>query len=98
MRGEMTMENISESLLFDQLQQLIDGVFDLDEEAIARIQNHLDSLTKPQGSLGQLEHFAKQLGGIQGTPHPKIKKKAILLMAGDHGVVEEGVSAFPQEV
>lgn len=92
------MENVSESQLSDQLQKLISGISDLDQEAIAQIQIRLDSLTKPQGSLGQLENLAKQLGGIQGASHPKINKKAVLLMAGDHGVVEEGVSAFPQEV
>lgn len=65
---------------------------------MAEIQVRLDSLTKPQGSLGRLEDMAKQLGGIQRTANPQILKKAVLLMAGDHGVVEEGVSAFPQEV
>lgn len=88
----------SEEQLYSQLIDIISQITDLDENAIAQIQNRLDSLTKPQGSLGQLEHFAKQLGGIQRTSRPKINKKAVLLMAGDHGVVEEGVSAFPQEV
>ncbi len=79
-------------------QELLEHIHGLDQAAIAQVQERLDSLTKPQGSLGQLEEMAKQLGGIQGTAHPQIKKKAILLMAGDHGVVAEGVSAFPQEV
>jgi nicotinate-nucleotide--dimethylbenzimidazole phosphoribosyltransferase len=92
------MNNLSEEQLYTQLQILTSSILDLDEEAMAQIQVQLDSLTKPQGSLGQLEHFAKQLGGIQRTSHPQILKKAVLLMAGDHGVVEEGVSAFPQEV
>ncbi|TGE34607.1 nicotinate-nucleotide--dimethylbenzimidazole phosphoribosyltransferase [Desulfosporosinus sp. Sb-LF] len=92
------MEKLTESQLFSQLETLIASISDLDEEAMAQIQVRLDSLTKPQGSLGQLEHLAKQLGGIQRTSRPKIQKKAVLLMAGDHGVVEEGVSAFPQEV
>jgi len=92
------METFTESQLYTQLQELIERISGLDEEVMIQIQERLDSLTKPQGSLGQLEHFAKQLGGIQRTSHPKIQKKAVLLMAGDHGVVEEGVSAFPQEV
>ena len=96
-RGK-TMENLTEAKLYAQLQELIARITDLDEGAMTAIQERLDSLTKPQGSLGQLEHIAKQLGGIQRTPNPKIFKKAVLLMAGDHGVVEEGVSAFPQEV
>ncbi|KLU64578.1 nicotinate-nucleotide--dimethylbenzimidazole phosphoribosyltransferase [Desulfosporosinus acididurans] len=92
------MNNLSEAQLYDQLQHLIASISDLDEAAMAKIQVRLNSLTKPQGSLGQLEHFAKQLGGIQRTSQPKLLKRAVLLMAGDHGVVEEGVSAFPQEV
>lgn len=92
------MKNQTEEQLYARLQELTANILDLDQEAMAQIQVRLDSLTKPQGSLGQLEHLAKQLGGIQRTSQPKIKKKAVLTMAGDHGVVEEGVSAFPQEV
>ena len=92
------MENLTEEKLYAQLQELIARISDLDEKSMTEIQVRLDSLTKPQGSLGQLEYIAKQLGGIQRTSSPKIGKKAVLLMAGDHGVVEEGVSAFPQEV
>lgn len=96
-RGK-TMENLTAAKLYTQLQELIARISDLDEVSMTKIQGRLDSLTKPLGSLGQLEHIAKQLGGIQRTSNPVILKKAVLLMAGDHGVVEEGVSAFPQEV
>jgi len=92
------MSNLTVAQLNEQLQTLITSISDLDQESIGQIQKHLDSLTKPQGSLGQLETLAKQLGGIQRTSNPKILKKAILLMAGDHGVAAAGVSAFPQEV
>ena len=92
------MDDLTVAQLNAQLEILIASISDLDEESIEQIQKRLDSLTKPQGSLGQLEYLAKQLGGIQRTSNPKILKKAILLMAGDHGVVAEGVSAFPQEV
>ena len=92
------MENLTETQLSAQLQKLIARISDLDEEAMAKIQERLNSLTKPRGSLGQLEQIARQLGGIQRTSNPRISKKAVLLMAGDHGVTEEGVSAFPQEV
>jgi len=61
-------------------------------------QNRLDSLTKPQGSLGRLEEFAKQLVAITEERMPSIDKKVVFTFAGDHGVVEEGVSAFPKEV
>jgi nicotinate-nucleotide--dimethylbenzimidazole phosphoribosyltransferase len=63
-----------------------------------RIRRRLDSLTKPQGSLGRLEEIALQVGLIQGTDMPAIGRKAMLLFCADHGVVEEGVSPFPQEV
>lgn len=92
------MQNLSAAQLNAQLQTLIASITDLDEESIGQIEKRLDSLTKPQGSLGRLEYLAKQLGGIQRTSNPKILKKSVLLMAGDHGVVAEGVSAFPQEV
>ena len=55
-------------------------------------------LTKPAGSLGRLEELAIQLAGVTGKSNPSIKDKVIITMAGDHGVVEEGVSAYPQEV
>jgi len=92
------MENLTVAQLNVQLQTLTASISDLDEESIGQIQKRLDSLTKPQGSLGQLEYLAKQLGGIQRTSSPIILKKAVLLMAGDHGIAAEGVSAFPQEV
>lgn len=80
------------------LTQLVQGIEGLDEVSIQAVQERLDFLTKPQGSLGALEIIAKQLGGIQKTPWPDVQKKAVLVMAGDHGVAAEGVSAFPQEV
>lgn len=70
----------------------------LDEEAMTQARNRLDSLVKPPGSLGRLEELAVKLAGITGNPRPRIKNKVVILMAGDHGVVEEGVSAAPQEV
>ncbi|MBU2102176.1 MAG: nicotinate-nucleotide--dimethylbenzimidazole phosphoribosyltransferase [Candidatus Omnitrophota bacterium] len=61
-------------------------------------QGRLDNLTKPQGSLGRLEDLAKQIVEITEAKNPKLKNKVIFIMAGDHGVVENNVSAFPQEV
>jgi len=67
-------------------------------ELEARIRRRLNSLTKPQGSLGRLEELALQVGLIQGTEMPSVGRKAMLLFCADHGVVEEGISPFPQEV
>ena len=55
-------------------------------------------LTKPAGSLGQLEAVAVQLSAMQGTAVPQIKQPYIAIFAGDHGIANEGVSAFPQVV
>ena len=64
----------------------------------ARIRRRLDSLTKPPGSLGRLEELALRVGLIQGTDMPSVSNKAMLIFCADHGVAEEGVSAYPKEV
>jgi nicotinate-nucleotide--dimethylbenzimidazole phosphoribosyltransferase len=58
----------------------------------------LDNLTKPKESLGRLEELAQKVVGITGKLTPKVKNKIVITMAADHGVAEEGVSAYPQEV
>jgi nicotinate-nucleotide--dimethylbenzimidazole phosphoribosyltransferase len=78
----------------ETIQKIMPIHFKLTEKA----QKRLDHLTKPQGSLGRLEDFACQIVGISGNLNPEIKRKVILVMAGDHGVAQERVSAFPQEV
>jgi nicotinate-nucleotide--dimethylbenzimidazole phosphoribosyltransferase len=65
---------------------------------LAKAQAKLDSKTKPLGSLGRLEEFARRYAAISGTLEPETMKKVIFTFAGDHGVVAEGVSAFPKEV
>lgn len=80
------------------LQKLIQSIQPLNQEMAAEASLHLDSLTKPPGSLGKLEAIACQAAGITGHLMPGFDKKAIIVMAGDHGVCEEGVSAFPPEV
>lgn len=63
------------------------------------IQNRLDSLTKPKGSLGFLEEIAAKMAMMQGRVIPELpKKKAVYVFAADHGVVAEGVSAYPKDV
>lgn len=65
------------------------------EDAARMRQN---SLTKPPGSLGVLEEIGIRIAGMKGTPRPRISYKTIITMAGDHGVSEAGVSAYPKEV
>ena len=67
---------------------------DAEQQALA----HQGILTKPPGSLGQLEEIATHLAGLQGVLKPELDKVMIRVFAADHGVVEEGVSAFPQIV
>ncbi|NHN29267.1 nicotinate-nucleotide--dimethylbenzimidazole phosphoribosyltransferase [Paenibacillus agricola] len=80
------------------LHSIVSAIKPLDLEAIEAASHHLDQLTKPPGSLGKLEDVAKQLAGMSGKTIPEIGKKAVIVMAADHGVCEEGVSAFPAEV
>ena len=82
----------------DTLTQLIAAIPQPDAAAMRAAQERQDVLTKPQGSLGRLERLSIQLAGIMSTPRPRITHKVITVMAGDHGVVVEGVSAYPQEV
>jgi nicotinate-nucleotide--dimethylbenzimidazole phosphoribosyltransferase len=67
-------------------------------ELASRLDDAINNKTKPLGSLGALETLAKQLGLIQRTTAISVDQPAILVFAGDHGVVAEGISAYPQDV
>jgi len=70
----------------------------LDASAMVSTSARLDSLTKPPGSLGRLESLAIQLAGITGDLTRTYSRRAIVLAAADHGVVRQGVSAYPADV
>ena len=70
----------------------------LDESARSAAQTRQQQLTKPPGALGQLESLAIQLAAMQGREKPQVDKVFVSIFAGDHGVAEENVSAFPQLV
>lgn len=70
----------------------------LDESARKAAISRQQSLTKPPGSLGQLETVAAEIAAIQATTEPAVDPAAIITMAADHGVASEGVSAYPQSV
>jgi nicotinate-nucleotide--dimethylbenzimidazole phosphoribosyltransferase len=80
------------------LTHLLARIQPLDAESMSAARARQDVLTKPQGSLGRLEALSIQVAGITRQPRPKIQHKVVTVMAGDHGVVAEGVSAYPQEV
>lgn len=80
------------------MQNTIGKIESVTQEFIEKAQKRLDNLTKPQGSLGRLEDLAKQLVAITEQTMPVIDKKVVFTFAGDHGVTEEGISAYPKEV
>lgn len=67
-------------------------------ESVEAAKAHLDSLAKPPGSLGRLEALALWLAECQDTPMPQADKARVVVFAGDHGVVAQGVSPYPQAV
>jgi nicotinate-nucleotide--dimethylbenzimidazole phosphoribosyltransferase len=82
----------------EKIRKTIAQITGLDTKLMEKTQQRLDSLTKPQGSLGRLEELAKLIVGITGREKPEFKNKVIFTLAADHGVAEEGVSAYPKEV
>lgn len=82
----------------DKILRVMEAIKPLDEQAMAEARTRQDHLTKPQGSLGQLESLSIQIAGIKREPRPRIDHKVIFTLAGDHGITQEGVSAYPSEV
>lgn len=82
----------------DKLKAILEKIKPIDPLLLHDTQLRLDNLTKPKGSLGKLEEFAKRIVAITGKKNPSLDKKVIVTMAGDHGVTEEGVSAYPSAV
>jgi len=81
-----------------KLRETIDRIELVDGSLAEKTQKRLDILTKPKGSFGRLEELAKQIVEITRNEMPRLDKKVIFTMAGDHGVAFSGVSAFPKEV
>ncbi|HKD76154.1 MAG TPA: nicotinate-nucleotide--dimethylbenzimidazole phosphoribosyltransferase [Ktedonobacterales bacterium] len=77
---------------------VVAAITPLDGDAQEQARQRQQELTKPAGSLGMLETLAVQLAGITGNPLPSVERRAVIVMAGDHGVAAEGVSAFPSAV
>lgn len=80
------------------LQEMIAGITPVNKDWIAKARKRTAQLVMPTRALGRLHDYAEQICGIQETLSPAVNQKAILIMAGDHGVVDEGVSAYPQVI
>ena len=85
-------------LKVNSIDELIHGIEPPSEEWRQRARLRLNTLTKPPGSLGRLEDIAAQVAAIRGEQLSDSLSKAVYVFAADHGVTEEGVSAYPREV
>jgi nicotinate-nucleotide--dimethylbenzimidazole phosphoribosyltransferase len=82
----------------DIVKQTLERIKPVDQILLAQAQDRLDNKTKPPGSLGRLEEFGRRMVAISGYAEPDLSKKVIYTFAGDHGIVEEGISLYPREV
>lgn len=82
----------------NKLKDTIGRISGRDRKLMKAAARRLDNLTKPPGSLGRLENLAMEIVGMTGAENPSLERKTIFTLAADHGVVTEGISAFPQEV
>jgi nicotinate-nucleotide--dimethylbenzimidazole phosphoribosyltransferase len=80
------------------LRDLVTRVRPPDRAADAAVRTHLDALTKPVGALGRLEDLARRIATIRGDPPDPFVRRAVYVLAADHGVTLRGVSAYPREV
>jgi nicotinate-nucleotide--dimethylbenzimidazole phosphoribosyltransferase len=80
------------------LDETIKEIRPLDRSSESAAQQRLDSLIKPQGSLGKLEELAQRIAVIQGKVPPRLGRKLLFIFAADHGITAEGVSAYPKDV
>ena len=80
------------------LARLGAGVAPADRASAPEVLERLDQLTKPIGSLGRLERLALRLARMCGDPPPAFRRRAVVVLAADHGVASRGVSAYPAEV
>lgn len=78
--------------------KVLNSINPINKNLEAEIQEKIDNKTKPLGSLGVLEDIARKLCLIQKNLNPSVDKKGSMVFAADHGITEEGVSAFPKEV
>src|SRR5215831_16112602 len=94
LQSAIAPERNTMSLLTDTIAR----IGPLDATAMDAARARQAQLTKPAGSLGRLEGLAIQLAGINGQARPRLQQPAVIVMAADHGVTRQGVSAYPADV
>jgi nicotinate-nucleotide--dimethylbenzimidazole phosphoribosyltransferase len=84
--------------MLDLIRNTLEAIKPVSPLRLESAQAHLDSLTKPPGSLGLLEVLAKRFTALRKIDRPAIENKSVIVFAADHGVTEEGISAYPAKV
>lgn len=92
------MTNATSALPFDDIRRLVADLPGPDEAAVAQVRARDSRLTKPPGALGKLEAIAEWLAAWQHHYPPQVERPVIAVFAGNHGVVAQGVAAYPPEV
>ncbi|WP_321504997.1 nicotinate-nucleotide--dimethylbenzimidazole phosphoribosyltransferase [Breoghania sp.] len=92
------MPHTSTGLPFDDIRNLFSELLGPDTAAVKVVREREAQLAKPAGGLGRLEDIVAWLAAWQGAQQPKITRPLVAIFAGNHGVADQGVSAFPQEV
>ena len=89
---------MSNGLPFDDIRALLAAMPKADAEAVAAVRARDSQLTKPPGALGRLEEIVEWLAAWQQRTVPKVEQPVVAVFAGNHGVVAQGVAAYPQAV
>jgi nicotinate-nucleotide--dimethylbenzimidazole phosphoribosyltransferase len=83
---------------FDDIRSLLDRLPEADTDAVAKVRARDAQLTKPPGALGRLEDIVEWLAAWQQRAQPRVERPVVAVFAGNHGVVAQGVAAYPQAV
>jgi nicotinate-nucleotide--dimethylbenzimidazole phosphoribosyltransferase len=92
------MRAAQSALPFEDIRALLENLPEADAKAAAAARARNSELTKPPGSLGRLEDLAEFIAAWQGRDPPRIDRPVVVVFAGNHGVVSQGVAAYPQAV
>ena len=92
------MTNAATGLPFDDIRNLLKDLPGPDQDAVRKARTREGQLTKPPGALGRIESLSEWLCAWQGHHPPKAERIVVAVFAGNHGVVAQGVAAYPQEV